>query len=133
MIASSVASGASGRMRGWVMTPYGMMTETRKIVLSAVGIKKRPTLARKITAYAHHNRCARMRYVAPTLPSTSADHFDAGLATNSSNPPERSQLGELWDRNPHENHEIVDEHIARVAQQRLVTPDRGGYARDIKC
>jgi hypothetical protein len=34
----------------------------------------------------------------------------------------------LWDRGPQEKHEIVDEQIAYVAQQRIVTPNSGGYA-----
>src|SRR5215469_17244886 len=86
MIASSVASGPSGRMGGRMITPYAMVTEARKIVLSGDGVKKYATWARKITAYAHHSRCARIRYVAQTLPSTRAAHFHSGLATNSSNP-----------------------------------------------
>jgi hypothetical protein len=60
------------------MTKIGLSGDAAK--------KKRPTWARKISAYAHHSRCARMRYVAPTLPSTSAAHCHPGLAINSSNP-----------------------------------------------
>ena len=39
----------------------------------------------------------------------------------------------LWHRDPRENNEIEDEQIARVAQQCLVTPNSGGYARDNEC
>ncbi len=45
---------------------------------------------------------------------------------------ERCHLRELRDRSPQENHDVEDEQIARVAQQRLMTPDSRGNARDIK-
>jgi hypothetical protein len=42
-------------------------------------------------------------------------------------------LVELWDRDlPQKNYQIEDKQIARIAEQRLVTPNSGGYTRDIK-